>query len=433
MSDDSCDAVVVGASLAGCTVAILLARMGAKVTLLERHAQPQSHKQLCTHFIQPSALPVLQRLDIDRLIEDAGGVRNSAEVHTPSGWVGHHLDAGPDGAPQYGYNIRRLRLDPMMRDLAARTPGVSMMTGTSAQVLIERSGRITGIEVATGGVRSRIDGRLVVAADGRHSELARMAGIEPRTSPNRRFGAMAAMRHVDLRRGATSQMWITGPDVAYVFPNDDDVTVIAVMGPKARLDEHLADPLESLKARLRSLPDAPQLNRAELMGHVLTVRDYPNLWRPPVVRGMALVGDAMTSVDYLWGVGCGWAFQSGAWLCDSVSDALRSGADLQPGLERFDRLCSRLSGHRFLINDFARRLSLNPIERLMFAAAAKDPGMARHLNRFGARLDGPATFLSPRAILKAAWVNLRQPVALPGGTRLPVAATTANVRAAAQT
>lgn len=60
---------------------------------------------------------------------------------------------------------------------------------------------------------------------------------------------------------------------------------------------------------------------------------------------------------------------------------------------------------------------MNPIERLMFAAAAKDVDMARHFNRFGARIDGPVTFLSPTAICKAVWVNLRQAGALPEGTR----------------
>jgi hypothetical protein len=77
-----------------------------------------------------------------------------------------------------------------------------------------------------------------------------------------------------------------------------------------------------------------------------------------------------------------------------------------------------LAGHRFLINDFARRRALNPIERLMFAAAAKDPGMALHVNRFGARIDGPATFLSPAAVLKALWINLRQPGLSANGTRV---------------
>jgi 2-polyprenyl-6-methoxyphenol hydroxylase-like FAD-dependent oxidoreductase len=305
----------------------------------------------------------------------------------------------------------------MVRDLAASTPGLSLMTGRSARALIERDGRICGVELAGQEDQKLLAARLVVAADGRQSELAQMAEVPVRSSPNRRFGAMVAMRQVDLRRGSTSQMWFNGPEISYVFPNDDNVAVIAVMCPKGRYEAYLRDPLEFVKRQVRALPDAPQLNTAELIGPVLTIKDYPNLWRPRVVRGMALVGDAMTSVDFLWGVGCGWAFQSGAWLCDSVSPALRTGEDLTPALRRYDRLCSKFSPHRFLINDFSRRLSMNPIERLMFAAAAKDTDMARHFNRFGARIDSPVTFLSPAALVKAVWVNLRQSVAHPDGTR----------------
>jgi len=387
---------------------------------VERHAKPDAHKQLCTHYIQPSALPVLQRLGVDRLIEEAGGVRNPTEIHSPSGWVGFHLGSRQDGAPHYGYNIRRLRLDPMMRELAAGTPGVTMLTGSSAKALVERDGRITGVELGGSGAQATLHARLVVAADGRNSSLAGMAGVQAKSSPNRRHGLFAPMRHVDLQRGETSQMWLTGPDAAYIFPNDDGVTVIAWIGLKELLEGARDRPLEALKERIRSLPDAPQLHQAEAVGDVLMVKDYPNLWRPPVVRGMALVGDALMSVDYLWGVGCGWAFQTGAWLSDAVSAELKSGADLAAGLKRYERKCSALASHRFVINDFARRSSLSPIERLMFAAAAKNEGMARHVNRFGSRIDGLGAFMSPAAVLKALWVNLRQPVALPDGTRTPV-------------
>ena len=211
-------------------------------------------------------------------------------------------------------------------------------------------------------------------------------------------------------------MWVDGPQAAYVFPNDQGITVVAWIGPKEDLDACRDQPLEALKTHLRSLPDAPQLHQAELAGEVLMVKDYPNLWRPAVVRGMPLVGDAMMSVDYLWGVGCGWAFQTAEWLCDAIASDLKKGAELTRALGRYERRCSQLAGHRFAINDFARRRSFNLIERLMFSAAAKDVGMARHVNRFGARIDGPPRFLAPTAIMKALWVNLSRRTS-PEGTR----------------
>ena len=249
MADEEFDAVVVGASLAGCTTSILLARSGAKVALVERHAQPESHKRICTHFIQASALPVLKTLGLDRLIEEAGGVRNPIELHTASGWVGSHLEQSADGAPDHGYNIRRLRLDPMVRALAARTPGVTLMTGRPAAGLTQVRGRVSGVRLGGTGEARCFGARLVVAADGRNSALAEMAGAPTKSAVNHRHAVLAPLRRVDRRRGETSQMWLHGAEVAYVFPNDDGVTVLAWMGPKDILEKHQGEPLDLLKAK----------------------------------------------------------------------------------------------------------------------------------------------------------------------------------------
>ena len=57
------DAVIVGASLAGCATAMFLGRSGAKVALVEKRPDPAAFKRLCTHFIQASGVPTLERLE----------------------------------------------------------------------------------------------------------------------------------------------------------------------------------------------------------------------------------------------------------------------------------------------------------------------------------------------------------------------------------
>ncbi len=52
---------IVGASIAGCTAAILFARNGARVALIEREGDPAAYKKICTHYIQPSATPTIER------------------------------------------------------------------------------------------------------------------------------------------------------------------------------------------------------------------------------------------------------------------------------------------------------------------------------------------------------------------------------------
>src|SRR5439155_371008 len=107
------------------------ARRGARVALLESHADPALYKVMCTHFIQPSATPTLQRLGLAERIETAGGVRNGLEVWSRYGWLRPHPGADYP-YPAYGYDIRREKLDPMLRELAAGTPGVDLMLGQTA-------------------------------------------------------------------------------------------------------------------------------------------------------------------------------------------------------------------------------------------------------------------------------------------------------------
>src|SRR3954452_1196540 len=67
------DAVIVGASLAGCATAIAIGRTGARVALVEKRPDPAAFKRMCSHFIQASAVPALDRLGLLEPIVEAGG------------------------------------------------------------------------------------------------------------------------------------------------------------------------------------------------------------------------------------------------------------------------------------------------------------------------------------------------------------------------
>lgn len=414
------DVVVIGAGLAGCTAARLFALEGLHVALVEHHADMAAFKQLCTHFIQASATPTLRRLGLDRLIEDAGGLRNGVDIWTRYGWTGDVAPLDENGDPLFGYNIQRRTLDPILRQLTSNTPGITTLFGCGVRALVKDEEVITGVEL--GGSRTGvISAPLIVGADGRNSPLATLAGVKPASSENSRFGAIRSYRSVALRRGTCSQMWLRGPEIGYVFPNDGGVTVIAYMATKDRLDGFRTCPGDALERNMASFPDSPDLSLASPLGNTLLVKDYPNLWRPPTIANVAFVGDALMSIDPLWGVGCGFAFRTAEWLVDSVAPALQERRTIAPALRGYAKRVSReLNGHRFLILDYARRQGFNAIERLNFAAAAKDVVASRHLHAFGARLIGPAKFLAPSALLRAAWIDLRQPAARSAQPGAPV-------------
>ena len=296
----------------------------------------------------------------------------------------------------------------MLRDLAVATPGVAFMPGHSAHELVMEGGRVSGVRtksVAAGD--GTIAARLVVAADGRHSRIAELAGVPTKVKPNGRFAYFAQFRELSLRTGPRSQMWFLEPDIAYAFPNDDDLTLLAAMPARDKLERWKADTEGSMRQLFEKLPGAPSLANAVRVSPFIGMIEMPNVTRRAARPGLALIGDAALAADPLWGVGCGWAFQSAEWFVDHVAGALGDAAALDRALERYRRHHRRqLSGHEFLISDYATGRAYNPIEKLMFSAAARNPAAADHVVAFGGRIIGVAAFLAPATVLRAARVNI---------------------------
>jgi 2-polyprenyl-6-methoxyphenol hydroxylase-like FAD-dependent oxidoreductase len=147
---DEYDAVVVGASIAGCTAATFLGRQGARVALLERSPNRDAYKVVCTHAILSCATPTLRRLGLTEQIEAAGGQRGHAALWSRRGWICPQPQAGEDELP-YGYNIRRQRFDPMIRTLAASTENVDYLPGATVTELLHDQGRVSGVVATVSG------------------------------------------------------------------------------------------------------------------------------------------------------------------------------------------------------------------------------------------------------------------------------------------
>ncbi len=410
MRRDQFDVVVVGASLSGCTAATLFARQGLSVALLEAHRDPRHFKRACTHFIQPTAWPVIRRLGVADPVIRAGGRPNRLSIWTRWGWLEFPAAAAhtDDPTTDIGVNIRREQLDPLLRARTAAEPGVTLLAGERVTDVVSRAGRVIGVRAGGNGREREILGRLVVGADGRTSRVAERAGQPARTLPHGRFVYFAPFTGVGLPDDA-SRMWLLEPDVAYAFPNGD-VTILSVMPTRDRLAEFRKDPQANYFDQLHRLPDGPDLSGARQVGDLSGVLNYSCVSRRPAGPGLALVGDAAMTSDYLWGTGCSFAFQSAAWLVDATAPALSARTDLDRALRRYAaRHRHMLSGHHRLMSDYADGRPFNPVERLLYAAAVRDPRIARHVIEFGERRMSVRRFLSPGVLARSVLVNRPRP------------------------
>jgi len=398
------DVAVVGASLAGCTAATLLARQGLSVALLERKPRPSAYKRVCTHFIQPCGTPTLQRLGLSDAIEGAGGIRNSLDIWSSAGWVvGRHHQ--PSGEPAYGYTIRREKLDPMLRALAAETPGVDLLPGLTVTRLLSEHGRVNGLVARDReGDRSERDIRaqLVVAADGRGSTVGGLAGVRSRSRSNSRFLYFAYYRDLRLASAPAGQMWFAEPDVAYAYPCDDGLTLVACALTRDRLEAFKAAPEIEFARVFADLPEAPALEGGERTSPLIGKLDMPNAHRPAAARGVAFTGDAALAADPMWAVGCGWALQSAEWLADHAGPALAGEGKLDRALSRYRRLHRRrLLAHHLVCASYSSGRRLLPHERLFLSAGVYDSVTANRLAGFGERMIGVHDMFSPRSVARA--------------------------------
>lgn len=402
MPDRDYDVAVVGGSLAGCATARLLALQGARVAVVEKRPELDAYKVICTHNIQAGAVPAMERLGIGPAIRNAGAVRAQTDIWTRYGWI------RPPDRGLRGLNLRRSVLDPIVRQQAIETPGVDYLAGLTA-VGLEGDEQLEGVRVSGHGDKQRpLTARLVVAADGRDSRMARMAGVSGRVRAHKRFCYFSYFKDVPLLHPNRGMVWFSDPDLAYVHPNEEGVSMVAVMLAKRRLDEFRGDPESAVRAHFRSLADAPSLDSARPIAKWFGKLEMPSTIRPAAAPGMAFVGDAAQASDPLFGVGCGWAFQSAAWLAEEVGPALLHGSDreLNRALGAYARRHRReLGAHHWLISDYSSGRRFSPIEKLVYSTAARDAELAGRVEDFATRSIGgiPGT---RRMIARAALVRL---------------------------
>ncbi|MGW0803417.1 NAD(P)/FAD-dependent oxidoreductase [Nonomuraea sp. NPDC002799] len=392
------DVVIVGAGVAGCTAAILYGRAGLRVALIEKHHNISTHKALCGHFVLAGTQPMLRRTGLWEAMVEAGAATGHISRWTTAGWF-----VPEPGLPE-AISLRREKLDPLLRTLAAGTPGVDLLLGRTVTGLLESGRRVTGVRAGD----EEIHARLVVAADGHRSPVARLAGVADDVAPNERFGWWAYYRGVVPNGPGGNQIWSLDPDVGILIRTDDDLHMLVAFPAKARLGDFQADRPATLERFIAALPDAPDLSSAERVSKVIGTNDYPCVRRDPVPRpGLVLVGDAAITGDPTPAVGCGWAFRAAEWLVESTAAALRDGSDPAAGLAGYRRALRFIEAHDRIGRQDARARPANPVQRLITKAALRDPELGRRVYLFSMRATPVKALLNPGTVFRALWAVMR--------------------------
>ena len=320
MATNRYDAIVVGARCAGSPTAMLLARRGYKVLVVDRATFPSD--TLSTHILHPPAVESLQRWGLlDRLTSTG-----CPPIDTYSFDFGPFALSGKPGteAAPLAYCPRRTVLDKLLVD-AASEDGAEVREGFTVQEIVVEDGRVVGIrgrgsDGAT--VTERAD--VVVAADGRSSVVAKAVRPE---QYNERPELLAAYYTYwsGLPMDGRYEVYIRPGHGFAAVPTHDDLTLVIAGWAYEEHQARKHDVEASYFEMVDLVPEfADRMRGAEREARFAgtAVRGY---FRRPYGPGWALVGDAGYNRDFITAQGISDAFRD-AELCATALDEALSGA-----------------------------------------------------------------------------------------------------------
>lgn len=320
MARSDYDAIVVGARCGGSPVAMLLARKGYRVLLVDRATFPSD--TVSTHLVHPPGVSALKRWGLlDRLV--ASGC---PPIHEYAFDMGPFVIAGAPGpadAP-LSYGPRRTVLDKMLLDAAAEA-GAEVREGFNVDEIVLEEGRVTGIRGrGDGGATVTERARVVIGADGINSSVARTVGAEQyRERPRLQAGYYSYWS--GLPTGGRFEAYDRNGRAWAAWPTNDDLTLVVLSWPISEFEANKHDIEGNFMASLEREPAFLERVRAARREERFLGTAVPNFFRKPFGPGWALVGDAGYTRDFITAQGISDAFRD-AELCADALDGTFSGA-----------------------------------------------------------------------------------------------------------
>jgi 2-polyprenyl-6-methoxyphenol hydroxylase-like FAD-dependent oxidoreductase len=396
------DVIVIGARVAGSPTAMLLARKGYKVLLLDRVSFPSD--TLSTHQVQLKGGAALQRWGLlDRVLAS-----NCPPARKLSFTIGSFNLRG-EFPPLEGVGAvvtpRRTILDKILVDAAVQA-GAELHEDVLVETLMSEDGRVSGIrgrvKTSEAGGNGEVveQARLVIGADGKRSLVAQAVEAPVyHTKPVLTCAYYTYWEGIQLNDG---EIYTLPQGAVGVWPTNDGLTIIYTAYPidefqavRGNIERRFWNTIDSLPRLAERVHNGRQAER------FYGTADLPAFYRRPYGPGWALVGDAGMTLDPITGQGIGNAFRDAERLTEAVDAGFAGRTPLETALAEYERQRNEETLPMYEFTSQLAAFSPPGVEQqVLFAAIAKKPEAA---NRFFGALTGSVPlqeFFAPRSLFK---------------------------------
>ena len=387
------DAIVVGGRCAGSATAMLLARQGLKVLIVDQATFPSDVK-LSTHLIWHAGVDLLHKWGLlDAVL--ATGCPLLKDFSLDMGEL--VLRGKPPGTTlDAAIAPRRIALDKVLID-AAVAAGAELRQGVSFEDVIKEDGRVVGIHghLADGGAFTA-NGLIVIGADGTHSRVARAVGAQAYNEHGKDAGSYNTYSYFSGVKVDGVEFYGRPERMMYAWETNHGQVLAGLIQPAAMPRVNRADVEQAFYAELEALtPDLAARLRAGKREDEWLSAATSTFCRQAAGPGWCLVGDAGLTVDPITAAG----------ITNALRDADLLGELINKGLstQTLDDALSVYQAQRDAVSvplqQFAQEMAkLAPptedVIKLFVALAGNQKQIDRYYGVFGQTVT-PAEFFGP--------------------------------------
>ncbi len=364
------EAIVIGARCAGSPTAMLLARTGHRVLLVDRASFPSD--TLSTHFIHQPGVACLDRWGLLPDVVASGCPPVRSQTIDVGPFALHGSAPAVDGVAE-AYCVRRTVLDDILVNAAAAA-GAEVRQRFSVHEVLTDGDRVTGIRgKSADGTTVTATATIVIGADGRNSLVARTVDAPVyRDHPTMTCAYYSYWRGVDVSH---AELYPRPERMIIAAPTNDRNTMVIVYWPTSQFHQVRADIEDHFLAALELAPHlAERVRLGTRVERFSGTGTLPNFFRKPYGDGWALVGDAGYHKDPILALGISDAFRDAELLADAVDAGLTGRASLADALAGYEqrRNDDAAQGYENTIQ-FAGLAEPPPEMQQLFGALRADP------------------------------------------------------------